>query len=627
MLKLFFFFCLSILNSNFIIAQKKLELPKIADSLFKNANSIVYSNIVDVQIKGDSKVVTTSKKIVTILNKKAEEEALFVDYEDDFRKIDEVLISAYDINGKLINSYKKKQLEKVKHNDGFSLVTDDKLYYFEVPIYKFPITIVIEKKIIQNAFMDVEDIELHKKNQAIVNMQYKYTMPFSNALRYFNKGLNVKPVITNTTNEVQYFFELNNIKPALNDSLNEKREALEINIAPTFFEMDNYKGDYSSWKTFGNWYYTLYSQQKELSEVAVNEIKSIAAKANSTTQKISLLYKYLQNNYRYVSVQLGIGGFKPFEPSFVYKNKYGDCKALSNYMQTILQTVGIQSNQVLINAGRNFTTLNPNFVANTFNHVILCVPNAGDTIWLECTSNSDAPNVLGSFTENRLALAITPNGGVLVRTPNSIAVQNTLYTSTVLNIASDWSAIAQTLYFASGVFKELLEDNITKSNEVVQRDFLLNYIKHRPFDEFAIMPIENNEIRIKFLYNKIFDFKIGSKYFIKAQLHNLNNYLLNSEAGATSFNFKFPFVKTDTLVIEMPENFKLENKNTNLTITLPNGTFNNQVVYNELTKKLTIITNFTINNTLIEAAQMKDFTEAAQKIKQSLQESLVLILQ
>jgi hypothetical protein len=163
--------------------------------------------------------------------------------------------------------------------------------------------------------------------------------------------------------------------------------------------------------------WNLIKDRDELNENTINEIRTLTSKANSDEEKIKIAYKFLQENTRYVSIQLGIGGFQPFDPNKVDETNYGDCKALTNYMRTLLKAINIESNYVIIRAGKNSEYIDTDFVAQQMNHVILNIPNKRDTIWLECTNQRQPFGFLGSFTNDRMGLEITEQGGIMVNTP------------------------------------------------------------------------------------------------------------------------------------------------------------------------------------------------------------------
>ena len=187
--------------------------------------------------------------------------------------------------------------------------------------------------------------------------------------------------------------------------------------APSTFEAEGYKGDMSTWKSFGQFQFELLKGRDVLPQETRQQVHRMTYTIKETRRKVAVLYEFLQQNTRYVSIQLGIGGWQPFDANFVATKKYGDCKALSNFMIALLKEAGIVGKYVLIKSGRNPPNFLTDFSVSQFDHVICCVPQTKDSIWLECTSEALPAGYLSSFTSDRYGLMVDESGGTLVRTP------------------------------------------------------------------------------------------------------------------------------------------------------------------------------------------------------------------
>jgi hypothetical protein len=181
----------------------------------------------------------------------------------------------------------------------------------------------------------------------------------------------------------------------------------------------------TSWTDYGKFIQQLREGRDLLPENIKQQVHALVDTITDAHRKVYALYRYLQQNTHYISIQLGIGGLQPFPADYVATKRYGDCKALANYMVALLKEAGIKGKYVEIEAGANATPLVEKFPCHQFNHAISCVPLDKDTIWLECTDQTESPNYMGAFTGGRKALLSDEDGGHVVTTPSYSAADNT----------------------------------------------------------------------------------------------------------------------------------------------------------------------------------------------------------
>jgi hypothetical protein len=249
--------------------------------------------------------------------------------------------------------------------------------------------------------------------------------------------------------------------------------ATEVITGPTDFQLGDYKGNMNSWQEFGKFLYALKAGRDNLPVNIKQDVHSLTDGISDVKKKIQVLYEYMQKNTRYISIQLGIGGWQPFDAAYVAKKGYGDCKALSNYMFSILKEAGIRSHYTLIRAGDDANYMTDDFPSSQFNHVILSVPLDKDTVWLECTSQTLPAGYLSSFTANRYALAIDENGGKLVHTPK-YGLANNIQTRKLKAVLNDDASLEIQVNTS---YKGLQQDDVHDMINYLSKDKVKEYLQ------------------------------------------------------------------------------------------------------------------------------------------------------
>ena len=122
-------------------------------------------------------------------------------------------------------------------------------------------------------------------------------------------------------------------------------------------------------------YHDLIKDTYDLPTSTVTMIKDLVKDEVDDIGNAKKVYEYVQGKTRYISVQVGIGGWKPFNASEVDKLGYGDCKALTNYTMSLLKAVGVESNYSVVYAGSSQKNIEDDFTSIQGNHVILNIPS------------------------------------------------------------------------------------------------------------------------------------------------------------------------------------------------------------------------------------------------------------
>lgn len=603
---------------------------EIAESLKKNADAVYRLDEAVVEVISPSKYTEKVHQVVTVLNREGAKHLQQSIWFDKFNSVEDIEVRMYNSDGNETGRYKKKDFTIQNYHDGFSLATDDKMMSLSLSAQAYPVTIDVRYTKAVSSYIELPNWYMNNMASSVEQFRYIVKVPLELGIRHRTVNMELAPVISDSGKLKVYTWETKNVgvKKVLAGGYNGSKYLPSVEVSPVQFEYDGYKGDFKSWNDFGKWCYSLYENKGAFTEQRTAEIKAMISGLPDDKSKVKVLYDYLKKNMRYVSIQFGIGGFKPFATKFVDEKKYGDCKALTNYMRSMLTVAGINSYPALINAGYTDAPVSPEFPQNVFNHVILCVPGQKDSTWLECTSNDNEAGFLGSFTENKNALLLTEKGGVMVATPKSNYNQNVLSTVNEVFLNEEGGAKVTSSLAGTGTYYDLLS-SISQMETGRQNELFVNYLHYKEPDQFQLN-FQNAEtkdkVNLKFVYNKLFDFKAGEKYFFQKSISKLCTEKLGADdTRKIEYVFESPYKKIDTTVFHLPAGFKADNLLQNKEFTTDLVYYKREVSYDQAANTIKIISNLFLKNNIIQPEQFNNVSSMFDAIEKEEGNKLVLV--
>ncbi|QJD96463.1 DUF3857 domain-containing protein [Mucilaginibacter robiniae] len=613
------------------ISKELYQATGIPDCLKQDAHAVIRYTINEVTVLAPGKTVTKHHSLVTVLDEKGDSNGtLVLGYDKKFRSVNSMQMLVYDAEGKLLKKYNKSDAYDGSATDGVSIVTDARFLGIRHEISTYPTTIEVIYETSTNSYLDLSEWQIQPKETAVQNSVYKITVNSNAGFRYKNKNTSLIPQKQLVDGMDVYTWQVNNLK-AVNteDDVPAWRVTPRITFATNGFSYDGLPGDISSWQNYGKWYQKLNADVCTLSPQREAEVKQMVANLKTDQEKARFLYSYLQQNVRYVSVQLGIGGLKPFSATFVDQKKYGDCKALVNYMYAMLKAAGIRSHYAIVNAGTNEEPADPSFPADPFNHIILCVPFKGDTTWLECTSNTQPYGKLGTFTENRNALLITENGGQLVNTPRSTANDNQFNSQVHLTLDADGGAKAQVKILSTGEYRNLFVAGFPELNQEKQKEYLIRAYNFKQPTEFNFKQSADSagvkEVDIDVDYDSFCDVSASNKKFYRPYVFDLWRLTLPPvDKRKADYYFDHPMQKTCTTVIDLPAGFEAESVPADVKLKFSYGNYEASYKYDAVKNEVISTVKFLLNQHVIPAARYTEMQQYMDNIARAQGKKLII---
>jgi hypothetical protein len=521
-------------------------------------------------IYNTSKFEITEAYEVLVNNKKGLRHAMFVDYHDKFKSIRQVKIVVKDKDGKKIKTLDKSDAVDIKFSNN-NEIDDSRMLYVDPKYKQYPFSVVISSKSVYNGFLSLPSwIPRYAYNLEVkqAELVLKYPTAYNiNLLEEYilgpQKGSKKETHLGVETTFQELKWEAHNLA-AVSENVNFKTfyaENPKVIMSPAAFKLDGLDGSLDSWRDFGNWFLKLNENRDQLSVETKAMLDSLKNEAEPR-QLVGNIYKYMQDNTRYISIQLGIGGFQTIPSDVVEETGYGDCKGLTNYMKSMLSYVGIPANYILVRAGDDVPEVNSSFPSNQFNHVFLGVPMEKDTVLLECTSQMIPADYVGTFTDDRNVLWVQSGNSEIIRSRKYDEKDNVQITTGEVVIDQDGNAIVNASMSNAGVFF----DDMRRFEHVSNEDAKQYYSEKFPYKDFNINELAYaRDHRDAAVFDLNFDLAINKvarmtseKMLIPVNLWlPIDEYLYN-DRRSSSVEIKRAFTLKSQFDLAIPDNFWLK---------------------------------------------------------------------
>ncbi|WP_062343289.1 DUF3857 domain-containing protein [Novosphingobium sp. CCH12-A3] len=174
--------------------------------------------------------------------------------------------------------------------------------------------------------------------------------------------------------------------------------------------------------TFGSWeevsrvFAPLYSTKDAIAPGSplAAEVAKIEKQSADPLTRAALATRLVQDQVSYLLNGMAGGNYVPQAPSLTWTSRYGDCKAKSLLLLSLLEALGIKAEVVAVNSQTGDAVPESLPMPAAFDHVIVRAEIAGETYWLDGTATGTRIATIADVPPFRFALPIRAEGAPLM---------------------------------------------------------------------------------------------------------------------------------------------------------------------------------------------------------------------
>lgn len=364
--------------------------------------------------------------------------------------------------------------------------------------------------------------------------------------------------------------------------------------APAWFSNYPYimVSEYGSWMEVASWANTLFNNYNyRLPRQLQNRIDEWRKKASNDKDEFArLALRFVQDEIRYVGLEIGVHSYKPHDPADVFAKGYGDCKDKALLLVMILKQQDISSYVTLVNSRKRAELYKAAPAANQFDHAIVAIERENGLLYVDPTMSMQKGELSDNYiSDYGYVLVIRDKETNLRRmTPGDI---NSIYIVETMKIGrNDTSSLSVYSLYKGGKAENTRGDFAQTSLNNLKESYV-NYYKPL-YDDIVMegdMLYEDdsivNSVLIKEEYKipniwKLRDKKKAFGVYAKAVQQEMGSE--PPSTGEYPIALRYPVSIQYTLNLEMPDGWDFPEKSVHFNTESYKFDFESEIVGNEI---------------------------------------------
>jgi hypothetical protein len=408
---------------------------------------LLYSET-NVTVISTEKIRTQVREAYKILRPDGRERGMVAVYFNPQRKIKSLHGWCIPAQGKDYELKDKDAIEVAPNTDGGELVSDTKYKVLRIPAADVGNIVGYEYETEEQPLF-LQDIWDFQETDPVHESHYSLELP--PGWEFKASWLNHPEVSPTQAGNNSWQWKVSDVSALRHETFMPPFRGVAGQMILSFFATGgpNLKAN-ADWNAMGKWYFNLVGERVDASAEIKQQVATLTASQSTQLQKMQAIAKFVQDDIRYVAIELGIGGMQPHPAPDVFSHRYGDCKDKATLVRSMLHEIGVESYHVVINDVRGSVTSDMP-AHNGFNHVITAIklpdgltdpslvatllhPKLGKLLFFDPTNELIPFGQLPGYLQANYGLLVTPDGGELIQLPQQPSAMNSIQRTAQLTL-------------------------------------------------------------------------------------------------------------------------------------------------------------------------------------------------